>query len=201
MDKLLKSISYIFHPLLMPIIGVAFYYYISPRFIAEQILHAKLISLLILTIILPILMFFLLRTLGKTQTIHLKTTRERIYPLALNCFITILVIKRVITITQSLELYYFFVGILISNMVCLTLAIFKFKASIHMIGISGLFIFFIAIGIQFSINITGTLAFIALAIGAVATSRLHLNAHTSRELIFGFFIGLIPQLLLINFWM
>ena len=201
MDKLLKSISYIFHPLLMPIIGVAFYYYISPRFIAEQILHAKLISLLILTIILPILMFFLLRTLGKTQTIHLKTTRERIYPLALNCFITILVIKRVITITQSLELYYFFVGILISNMACLTLAIFKFKASIHMIGISGLFIFFIAIGIQFSINITGTLAFIALAIGAVATSRLHLNAHTSRELIFGFFIGLIPQLLLINFWM
>ena len=201
MDKLLKSISYIFHPLLMPIIGVAFYYYISPRFIAEQILHAKLISLLILTIILPILMFFLLRTLGKAQTIHLKTTRERIYPLALNCFITILVIKRVITITQSLELYYFFVGILISNMVCLTLAIFKFKASIHMIGISGLFMFFIAIGIQFGINITGTLAFMALAMGAVATSRLHLNAHTSRELIFGFFIGLTPQLLLINFWM
>ncbi|GAL78821.1 hypothetical protein JCM19274_3379 [Algibacter lectus] len=137
MDKLLKSISYIFHPLLMPIIGVAYYYYISPRFIAEQILHAKLISLLILTIILPILMFFLLRTLGKAQTIHLKTTRERIYPLALNCFITILVIKRVITATQSLELYYFFIGILISNMACLTLAIFKFKASIHMIGISG----------------------------------------------------------------
>ena len=201
MDKLLKSISYIFHPLLMPIIGVAFYYYISPRFIAEQILHAKLISLLILTIILPILMFFLLRTLGKAQTIHLKTTRERIYPLALNCFITILVIKRVITITQSLELYYFFVGILISNMACLTLAIFKFKASIHMIGISGLFMFFIAIGVQFGINITGTLAFMSLAMGAVATSRLHLNAHTSRELIFGFFVGLIPQLLLINFWM
>ncbi|GAL78820.1 hypothetical protein JCM19274_3378 [Algibacter lectus] len=37
--------------------------------------------------------------------------------------------------------------------------------------------------------------------GAVATSRLHLNAHTSKELIFGFFVGLIPQLLLINFWM
>ena len=201
MDKLLKSISYIFHPLLMPIIGVAFYYYISPRFIAEQILHAKLISLLILTIILPILMFFLLRTLGKAQTIHLKTTRERIYPLALNCFITILVIKRVITATQSLELYYFFIGILISNMACLTLAIFKFKASIHMIGVSGLFMFFIAIGVQFGINITGTLAFMALAMGAVATSRLHLNAHTSRELIFGFFVGLIPQLLLINFWM
>ncbi|MCL5127545.1 hypothetical protein [Algibacter sp. L4_22] len=201
MDKLLRSISYIFHPLLIPIAGVSFYYYISPRFVAEEIVQAKLISLFILTVILPILTFFLLKTLGKTHTIHLKTTRERVYPLALNCFILILVIKRIITASQSLELYYFFIGILISNMVCLTLAIFKFKVSIHMIAISGLFMFFIALGVQFSVNISGTLAFMAFAMGAVATSRLHLNAHTSRELIFGFFVGLIPQLVLVNFWM
>lgn len=201
MDKLLKSISYIFHPLFMPVAGVAFYYYISPRYVAQEIVNAKLFSLSILTIILPILMFFLLKTLGKTETIHLKNTRERVYPLALYCLILILVIKRIITVSQSIELYYFFVGILISNMACLTLAIFKFKASIHMIAVSGLFMFFVAIGVQFGVNITGILAFIALVIGAVATSRLHLNAHTSNELIFGIFIGLIPQLLLINFWL
>jgi len=201
MDKLLKSISYIFHPLFMPVIGVAFFYYISPRFVAQEIVQAKLISLTILTIILPILMFFLLKTLGKTQTIHLKTPNERIYPLALYCFILILVIKRIITASQSLELYYFFVGILISNMACLTLSIFKFKASIHMIAISGLFMFFVALGVQFGINITGVLAFMVLSMGAVATSRLHLNAHTFSELIFGLFIGLIPQLLLVNFWL
>jgi len=201
MDKLLKSISYIFHPLFMPVIGVAFFYYISPRFVAQEIVQAKLISLAILTIILPILMFFLLKTLGKTQTIHLKTPNERIYPLALYCFILILVIKRIITASQSLELYYFFVGILISNMACLTLSIFKFKASIHMIAISGLFMFFVALSVQFGINITGVLAFMVLSMGAVATSRLHLNAHTFSELIFGLFIGLIPQLLLVNFWL
>jgi len=201
MDKLLKSISYIFHPLFMPVIGVAFYYYISPRFVAQEIVQAKLISLAILTIILPILMFFLLKTLGKTKTIHLKTTSERIYPLALYCFILILVIKRIITASQSIELYYFFVGILISNMACLTLSIFKFKASIHMIAISGLFMFFVVLGVQFGINITGILSFMILVLGAVATSRLHLKAHTFSELIFGVFIGLVPQLLLVNFWL
>jgi hypothetical protein len=185
----------------MPILGVTFYYYISPRFVAQEIVQAKLISIAILTIILPILTFFLLKTLGKTQTIHLKTTNERVYPLALYCFILILVIKRIITASQSLELYYFFVGILISNMACLTLSIFKFKASIHMIALSGLFMFFVTLSVQFGVNLTSLLSFMVLIIGAVATSRLHLNAHTFSELIFGVFIGLIPQLLLVNFWL
>ncbi|WP_326281129.1 hypothetical protein [Tamlana sp. 2201CG12-4] len=77
----------------------------------------------------------------------------------------------------------------------------KFKASIHMIGISGLFMFFIALSIHFSININGTLAIMAVIIGAVATSRLHVNAHNSKELVMGLFIGVIPQLVLIPNWL
>jgi len=200
MNKLLRSLSYIFHPLFMPLLGVAFYYYITPHFVVPEIVQAKLVSLLILTLILPMLMFFLLNTLGKVKTIHLATTKERIYPLALNCIIMLLVIKRIITPTSAIALYYFFVGILISNMACLILALFKFKASIHMIGISGLFMFFVALGVMFAINLTGLLAFMALAIGAVATSRLHLSAHSNKELIVGFFVGLIPQLILVNYW-
>ena len=37
--------------------------------------------------------------------------------------------------------------------------------------------FFIALSIHFSININGTLALLAIIIGTVATSRLHLKAH------------------------
>ncbi|WP_232731972.1 hypothetical protein [Confluentibacter lentus] len=77
----------------------------------------------------------------------------------------------------------------------------KFKASIHMIAVSGLFMFFIALSIHFSININGTLALMSIITGAIATSRLHLKAHTYKELILGFFVGLIPQLLLISNWL
>ena len=61
--------------------------------------------------------------------------------------------------------------------------------------------FFIALSIHFSININGTLAIMSIIIGAVATSRLHLNAHTYIELIMGIFVGAIPQLLLVNYWL
>ncbi|SFZ90680.1 hypothetical protein SAMN05428642_1011078 [Flaviramulus basaltis] len=201
MDKLLKSISYIFHPLIMPLCGVVFYFSKSPRFIPEEIIKAKLVSLFILTVLLPILLFFLLKTLGRVKSIRLETTKERIYPLLLNCIIMMLVLKRIVTPSQAIELYYFFLGILISNMVCLLLAIFKFKASLHILGISGLCMFFVALSIHFSININGTLALMAIIIGAVATSRLHLKAHNSIELIMGFFVGVIPQLILVNYWL
>jgi hypothetical protein len=185
----------------MPILGVIFYFHKTPRFIPEEVMHAKLISLFILTVILPLLLFFLLKTLGKVKSIKLETTKERIYPLLLNCVIIILVLKRIVAPSQVIELYFFFLGILISNLTCLLLAILKIKASIHMIAISGVLMFFIALSIHFSININGTLALMSIVIGAVATSRLHLKAHTFIELIVGVFIGLIPQLVLVNYWL
>ena len=201
MDRLLKSISFIFHPLIMPILGVGFYFSKSPRYIPPEIIQAKLISLFILTVILPILLYFLLKTLGKVKSIYLETTNERIFPLMLNFAVILIVLQRILTPTQVIELYYFFVGILISTLACLILAIMKFKASIHMLAVSGLFMFFMALSIHFSININGTLALMALIIGAVATSRLHLKAHSYTELIIGFFVGMIPQLILVNYWL
>ena len=70
-----------------------------------------------------------------------------------------------------------------------------------MIAAAGVLQFFIALSIHFNININATIAVFFIIIGAIATSRLHLNAHTNIELIIGFFIGLIPQLILVNYWL
>ncbi len=201
MNNILKSISFIFHPLIIPILGVLFYFTKSPRYIPFQIIEAKLISLFILTFILPILLYFLLKTLGRAKSIYLETTQERIFPLIVNCMVILLVINRILTANQILELYYFFIGILISTLTCLFLAILKFKVSMHMISIAGLFMFFIAISVHFSININGTLAIMCILTGAIATSRLHLKAHSNIELIIGFFVGFIPQLILLKYWL
>jgi len=201
MNNILKSISFIFHPLLIPLLGVVFYFAKSPKYISLQIIQAKLISLFILTIVLPILLYFLLKTLGKAKSIYLETTKERIFPLIVNCIVVLLVLNRILTANQIIELYYFFVGILISTLACLSLVLMKIKASIHMTSIAGLFMFFIALSIHFSININGTLAIMFILTGAIATSRLHLKAHTAIELIIGFFIGFMPQLILLNYWL
>ena len=198
---ILKSISFVFHPLIMPLLGVIFYFSKTPRFIPEPVMKAKVFSIVILTIILPILLFFLLRTINKVDTIYLKSTKERLIPLFINCVIITLILIRVLTPNEIVELYYFFVGILCSTLTCFLLAIFKIKASIHMIAATGFFMFAIALGIHYQININGTIALMMVILGAIATSRLHLKAHTSQELIIGLFIGLFPQLILLNYWL
>ena len=185
----------------MPLIGIAFYFLKSPRYIPPQVIQAKIISIIILTMILPILLYYLLKTLKRVKSIYLQTTKERIFPLAVNCFILLLIIRKIFPQNEILELYFFFIGVLITSLSCLFLSALKFKVSIHMAAISGVLMFFIALSIHFSININGTLAFLAIIIGAIATSRLHLKAHSYLELIVGFFVGLLPQIITLNYWL
>lgn len=198
---ILKGISFVFHPLIMPLLGVLFYFSKTPRFIPDPVIKAKIFSIVILTIILPILLFFLLKTINKVDTIYLKSTRERLIPLFINCIIVLLILLRVLRPNEIVELYYFFLGILCSTLACFILAIFKVKASIHMIAASGFFMFAVALGIHYQININGTIALMMIILGAIATSRLHLNAHTNQELVVGLFVGLFPQFILINYWL
>lgn len=201
MNQLLKSISYIFHPLLMPLLGVIFYFHKTPRFIPDPLIKAKLFSVTILTVILPILLFYLLKTIKKVKSIHLETVEERRLPLIINSLIIILILIRVLPSNEIPELYFFFIGILISTITCFALAVAKFKASIHMIASAGFFMFAVALAIHFKININGTIALMCIILGAIATSRLHLKAHTPIELGVGLFVGLLPQLILLNYWM
>ncbi|MEO8773582.1 MAG: hypothetical protein ABI263_00430 [Gelidibacter sp.] len=198
---LLKSISYIFHPLIMPLLGVIFYFSKTPRFIPDPVIKAKVFSISILTIILPILLYFLLKTIRQVESLDLKTSKERIIPLILNVLILVLILKRVLPYDEIPELYYFYLGILFSSLTCLFLAFLKFKASIHMIGSAGFFMFAVALSIHFKININGTIALMCVIIGAIATSRLHLKAHTNAELLIGFIVGLTPQVVLLNYWL
>ncbi len=185
----------------MPLLGAAFYFSKSPKYIPIAVIKSKIFSISLLTILLPILLYFLLKTLRKVKSVQLQSTQERIIPLALNCIIIFVIIQRILPQNELLELYCFFIGILLSTLTCLMLAILKFKASIHMIAVSGVFLFFIALSIHYSINIIGTIAIFSVVIGAVATSRLHLKAHTNIELIIGAFIGIIPQLIMLNYWL
>nr|WP_321234502.1 hypothetical protein [uncultured Psychroserpens sp.] len=185
----------------MPLLGVVFYLSKSPRFIPEPVMRAKVFSITILTIILPILLFYLLKTIRKVESFHLETVEERRIPLAINSAIVVLIIIRVLPIDEIPELYFFFIGILISTITCFALALAKFKASIHMIASAGFFMFAIALAIHFKININGTIALMCVILGAIATSRLHLKAHTPVELVVGCLVGFLPQLIMLNYWL
>ncbi|MCR9181878.1 MAG: hypothetical protein NXH73_03035 [Flavobacteriaceae bacterium] len=201
MNGFLKIGAWLFHPLLMPILGVALYYRVTPRFIMPEMMYSKLLVVFILTFLIPVLLFFLLKTLGVINSIHLKEVRERRLPLMLQCLVFVIVIKMVFEPYHYPELYYFFVATLISAISAFVLVLINFKVSLHMIGIAGVTMFLIALSIHFKINTLVLISILFLINGWVASSRLHTKSHTLVELIFGFLIGFIPQLILVNYWL
>ena len=201
MNAFLKSIGYLVHPLFMPITGVLCYFFTSPRFIEPQFMLAKLVATAIITIFIPIISFFLLKNLGIIKSIHLECVSERKYPMMIQVLLVLLILKMVFKTYDDLELYYFFVGVLFTTLTALFLVFFKFKVSLHQMAISGVTMFLVGLSLHFNLNLLWIIAVFAILNGLVATSRLHTESHTYPELIIGFFIGLIPQLVLFPYWL
>jgi len=201
MKRFIQSFSYIFHPLWMPLIGVSLYFLITPRYINPPFLYAKLFAVIIMTIIIPILSYFMFKNLRLVESIHLKTVKERHFPLLFQIAFTLLLIQIVFEGYEFPEIHFFFVGILGSAVASLILLYANFKTSLHMIGVSGVLLFVIGLSIHFNKNLLPLIAFFSIACGAAATSRLDAKAHTYTELIVGFFVGTIPQLLVFQYWL
>lgn len=196
----LKLGSYIFHPLWMPLLGSLFYFYITPRFLAPNLIKAQLLAITIVTVLIPIIYFFMLKNMGLAESVFLKKVNERRLPLFFFAILLLLLMNVILNRIDLPELYYFFAGILMASIANFVLAVLKIKVSLHMVGIAGLVMFIIALSIHFNMNLLIVTSFLLFACGWVASSRLQAQAHTVAEIIIGFFIGFIPQLILLKFW-
>lgn len=201
MKSFLRIASILFHPLWMPLLGSALYFWITPKFYSTPVVAIDLLAVFILTVFVPFLFLFILKTSGFVQSLHLKTIEERRLPLLFFCIITTCILNYVLNRFHYIELYYFFTGILFSGLACFILSIFKVKISLHVLGISGLCIFIIALSIFYQSNLLSLIAFLLFAIGWTASSRLEAKAHSSIEIILGLFVGVFPQLILVQYWL
>lgn len=201
LKKILPLFSYILHPVFIPIYAALFYLFYKGDVFTIQEKYFVLFQILIITFIVPILFFLLLKSTGNIKSVMIPDTSQRIIPLTLLCFLLILLVKRSIVISRYPELHFFFLGGLFSTIFALIYAIFKIKVSLHMMAISGFAVFVIGLNMHLQLHNPYWPALLILLTGIVASSRLEMNAHTYRELIIGFFVGIIPQVLFLYLWL
>ncbi|OEY72061.1 hypothetical protein [Salegentibacter salarius] len=201
MRFLLKSASFIFHPLWLPLAGSFLYFIFTPRFFPEGVVQAKLLAIAILTIFIPVVFYFLLKNLGKAQSVFLVDVKERKWPLIFYTILITMVLNQILNAYNYAALYYYFTGILFATIVAFVLVVFKLKASLHMMGLGGLLVFLIGISLNFKIDLTYTISFLILALGLTASSRIYYKAHSINELVLGLACGMITQVLVLNLWL
>jgi len=199
--KFLTSFSYIFHPIFIPVYATLFYLFLNQSYIINTEKDIILLQVTIVTIVIPILFFLLLRFTGRISSMMAPVLSERKMPLVIQCFLLILLIRKSITIDRYTELHFFLLGALVSTLLALLLLFVKTKASLHMAGVSGLTVFIFGLSILHQIPNTLLIVFMVLMNGFVASSRLIMKAHTLKELIIGILLGSIPQMLFLYLWL
>ncbi|MFC6875764.1 hypothetical protein [Flavobacterium myungsuense] len=201
MKKILPLFSYLFHPIFIPVFGTFFYLFFTPNYFEFNQKYLILLQVLLITIFIPISFFYLLKAIGKVDSMMVSELSQRKIPLIIQAFLIYTLIQRSITLDRIPELFFFFFGGLLSTLLTLLFLFGKIKASIHMIGISSLTAFVVGLSLHNQINFMCYIAFLILMNGVVASSRLEMKAHTNIELAIGFFVGLLPQLALYFFWL
>ena len=142
----------------------------------------------------PFISILLLKGLGLSKSIFLKTQQERIIPYIV-CqiffFWAYLVFRNQPEIPKILTAFTF--GVFISSSAALLVNI-RMKISMHAIGMGGLMGIFLVIMAQNTMLMTWPIALALLIAGFVCTSRMIVSDHTSKEIYAGLFLGLACQL-------
>lgn len=201
MKKTLTLFSYIFHPLFVPLYACLYYLFFNQSYFINRQKTIVLFQVIVFTVFIPLLVFFLLQSVGKVNSIMAPKINERKVPLVIQCFLVIVLLKKGITVELYPEFHFFFLAGLVSTLVALLLLFVKLKSSLHMIGISALTFFIFGLNLHTNNQNTVLIVVLFMINGLVALSRIEMGAHTPKELGIGFLIGSIPQFLLMYLWL
>ena len=194
MKQVAKFISVVFHPLLLTtyLVIVLSYYFPSMLMIRKENRMIIIGLVFVFTFVLPAVILVMLRAFGTIQSLTLQSRRERILPFV---FISMFYVLFTFLFYFKLPFSANFekLMMIVSALVVVSLLItFFYKISIHSIAMGG------GIGILLPLNqvteqmsLLWPTAFTILATGLVMSSRLLLDAHTPREVMYGSVVGFV----------
>ena len=197
-----KTISDLFHPLLMPTYGFTFIFftenYIS-TFIPASLKFIILGVTFLFTFLLPTVNALILLKMKRIQSLEMETNQERIIPYSS----TALYFFALFYLFYDAEFPDIFKIVILGAAISILLTFlinFRWKISAHTIGIGG--IAGATLGMIYRIQMDMSVALIAIILlaGLVAYARLKLNAHTPSQVYTGFVLGFIIELGLMLFY-
>jgi membrane-associated phospholipid phosphatase len=185
-------VSVIFHPLLLTsyLVLLLGYYFPSLFMITMNRLLIILAFIFCFTFILPVVNIIMFRMFGTINSYTMVSRQQRIIPfvaISLIYLMTTFMFFYKLPISRNLNLLMLIVTLLVISATLLT---FFYKVSVHSLAIWG------GIGILMPLNkameqsyLLWPTVFAIVMAGLVMSSRLYLNAHSPRQVLFGSLAG------------
>jgi len=196
---LAKLISYVFHPLFIPLYVGWYLIFIHHGYFAGFGDKAKtwvMLRIALNMVFFPALTVLLLKGVGFIESIFLRKQRDRIIPyMAAGVFFfwMYLVFRNQPEVPKILTAFTF--GVFLTSSVSLIANIY-FKISMHAVGCGGMIgVMIVVLNHNASSPFTLPLIIAILITGIVCTSRLIVSDHTQKDIYLGLFCGFICQLI------
>ncbi len=189
-QKTAGLLSYLFHPLLMPIFGM-FFIFTSGTYLSLIPVDAKKAILLIValsTVLLPlsVLPFLYYQKIISNYAVH--SRGERLTPLFITSgfyFFSYFILRK---LSAPIVIQHFILGAFGSLLIASVINI-KYKISLHMIGLGGLIGLISYFGYLYNANVSTVLCLAILTTGITGSARLILGSHTQNQIYSGFLAG------------
>ncbi|MDI9309373.1 MAG: hypothetical protein QM535_04070 [Limnohabitans sp.] len=202
MKRFLIIFSYLFHPIFISFFGaISYFFFVKDNFVNTYIIPYYLLEIIIVTVFIPITFFYLLLHFKWIDGIMVADVSQRKIPLLANAILLFFLIAKVITWQNFPEMFFYYLGGIVSSLLCFAFAFFKQKVSMHMVGISGLTVLLFGLSVHFETRSILLLSVFLIINGLVATSRLVMKAHSTKELFMGLLIGSLPQIYFLYYWL
>jgi hypothetical protein len=192
-----KVISYVFHPLFIPVLIGWYLVTIQPYLFSNFSAGRKALTLVqffLMYSFFPLVTVLLSKALGFLDSIYLKTQKERVIPY-IACGVYYFWMCYVFRNQPEYpkEVVQLAIGIFISSWAGLIANIFM-KVSMHGLSMGLLLVFMAMMTYQHTLNATIYMSIAVMIAGLVCTARLVVSDHRPREIYIGLLLGAISQL-------
>ncbi len=188
--KIPQFISVILHPIVIPTIGLMLYFLVTPITFESNQKLGVLSLVFIVTYIIPLLILVLFKKLKLIDSYKTATIQERKLPIAIMLVVFYLLGNTLNYIPNFNEIAMLFYATSLGLVVLYIIFHFQIKASIHLLSLGIFTGFFMVLSIIHNQSYLVIIMVTLLLSGIVASARLHLKAHTPKEVYIGYFTGL-----------
>ena len=188
-----KLISYILHPIFIPLYITILYIRIFKQILTDELSEYLLSLIIIGTLALPLLTIFLLLNTKLINSILLETQKERIIPIISTGIYIYVTAKLLMAGNLNSPLNSYLIGIVVTLSWILIFSR-RMKISLHTAAISSALGFLIYLSNIFLIDLQPLIIVFIITLGFISTARIKLEAHTYKEIAIGILFGIVPQL-------
>ncbi len=197
-----RFLSYVLHPLMMPFLAVLLVMNLNTYIaysISPQVQRIIITIVFITTSALPVLLSLMLLQKGVIRSLEMDTLPERRIPFLSSSvfYLACYYLLNYLPIPRMISIMVLAAGLTILAAYFLS---FRYKVSIHMIGIGGLCGVLFGLSRVLNADLLPIILFAIITAGVLGTARLTLSAHTPGQIYWGFLIGFFTEyILLVSF--